>query len=188
MAIYQEAQFKLTNRQLSKLKSSAKNKTGKTLKLNKKNVFLTTRKAAKIRNVFANNMSTDIKLSQAQICNINQSGESVGSWLVNLGRKALANVAIYLARDNLPELVSNLNSSATNKFARKISGKEAVRAGKGFILFNLNEDVDDFIKVIKSLEDRRVLIDGVTETVKHKIKMQDELLDVFLAPLAASLV
>ena len=81
-----------------------------------------------------------------------------------------------------------MNSSATNKFARKISGKEAVRAGKGFILFNLNEDVDDFIKVIKSLEDRRVLIDGVTETVKHKIKMQDELLDVFLAPLAASLV
>ena len=38
MAIYQEVTVKLTNTQLSKLKSAAKNKTGTTLRLNKKNV------------------------------------------------------------------------------------------------------------------------------------------------------
>ena len=75
-------------------------------------------------------MSADIKLSKAQISKIIQSGGSCGSWLGNLGKKALTNVAIYLARDNLPRLVSNLASNAINKFERKISVKESVRAGK----------------------------------------------------------
>ena len=35
-----------------------------------------------------------------------------------------------------------------------------------------NEDVNDIFKIIKSLEDLLVLIDGVTETVKHDIKKQ----------------
>ena len=92
--------------------------------------FLTTRQTTKIRNVFANNMSTDIKLSKAQISKIIQSDGSFGSWLGNLGKKVLTNIAIPLARDNLPGLVSNLTSSTINKFERKISGKGTVRAGK----------------------------------------------------------
>ena len=57
-------------------------------------------------------MSTDIKLSKAQIAKIIQSGGSFGSQLGNLRKKALTNIAISLARDNLPGLVSNLTSSA----------------------------------------------------------------------------
>ena len=34
----------------------------------------------------------------------------------------------------------------------------------------LKEDMNDVIKITKSLEDSGVLIDGVTETVKHEIK------------------
>ena len=34
--------------------------------------------------------------------------------------------------------------------------KEAVRVGKGFTLFISNEDMNDIIKVIKSLEDSGV--------------------------------
>ena len=112
-------------------------------------------------------MSTDIKLSKAQISEIVESGGPFGSWLGNLGKKALANIAILLSRDNLPGLVSNLASHAINKFERKISGKGAVRAGKGFNLFISNEDMNDVIKIIKSLEDSGVLIDGVAETVRH---------------------
>ena len=92
-------------------------------------LFLTTGKKTKLRNVFANNISTDIKLSKAQISKITQSGRSFGSWLGNLGKKALTNVAILLARNDLPGLVSNLTSSAITKFDRKISGKEAFREG-----------------------------------------------------------
>ena len=57
-----------------------------------------------------------------------------------------------------------------NKFERKIIGEGAVRAGKGFTLLISNEDINDIIKVIKSLEDSGLLIDGVTKTVKHEIK------------------
>ena len=49
-----------------------------------------------------------------------------------------------------------------------------MRAGKRFTLFTLNEDMNDIIKIIKSLKDLGVLIDGVTETVKHEIKNKKE--------------
>ena len=94
-------------------------------------------------------MSADIKLSKAQISKIIQSSRSFGSWLGNLEKKALTNITIPLARDNLPGLVSNLALNAINKFERKISGKGAMRAGKGFTSFISNEDVNDIIKIIK---------------------------------------
>ena len=74
-----------------------------------------------------------------------------------------------MARDNLPGLVSNLTTNAINKFEKKVSGKGAVRAGKGFTLFILNEYMNDITTIIKSLEDSGVLIHGVTETVKHEV-------------------
>ena len=47
----------------------------------------------------------------------------------------------------------------------------------------------DTIKIIKSLEDSGVLIDGGNETVKYEIKKQEGgFLGASLAPLAASLV
>ena len=84
MANYQEARVKLTNTQLNKLKSAAKNKTGTILRSNKKNfedeelpheLFLTTRQTTKIINVFANNLTADIKLSKAQMSEIIKSGD-----------------------------------------------------------------------------------------------------------------
>ena len=61
-----------------------------------------------------------------------------------------------------------------------------MRAGKWFILFIWNGDINDTIKIINSLEDSRVLINGVTETVKHEIKKQESrLLEALLADLAA---
>ena len=114
--------------------------------------------------------STDIKLSKAQISKTIQADNSFSSWLGNLGKKALTKIAIPLPRDNLPGLVSNLTSKAIGKLERKISEKEVVRAEKGFTFFISNEDMNDFIKIIKSLENLGVSIDGITETVKHTIK------------------
>ena len=109
--------------------------------------------------------------------------------LGNLVKKAITNLAIPLARKNLPGLASNLASNTINRFERKISWKGAVRAGEGFTLFISNEDVNDIVKILKSLECSNVLIDGITETVKHEIKKQeDEFIPALLAPLAASLV
>ena len=47
---------------------------------------------------------------------------------------------------------------------------------------------NDIIKIIKSLEDSNVLIDGIAETVKHEIEKQESgFLPALLIPLAASL-
>ena len=115
-------------------------------------------------------MSTYIRLSKYQISKITQSRGSFRSWLGNLGKKALTNIAILLARKNLPGLISNLTSHSINKFERKIVGNGAARAGKGFASFNLNKDMNDIIEIVKSLDDSGVLIDEITETVKHEIK------------------
>ena len=135
-------------------------------------------------------MSADVKFSKTQISKIIHSGGSLCSCLANLGKKALTNVAIPLARDNSPGLVSNLASNAINKFERKIGEKEGVRAGQGFTLFISNEDMNDISKIIKSLEDSNILIDGITEKVKHEKKDNQEggYHPTLLAPLAASLV
>ena len=141
MANYKEARVKLTNTQLNKLQSAAKNKTGTISRLNKKNfedeelpheLFLTTRQATKIRNDFSYNMSTDIKLSKAQILKSNSIGEIFWFLVRSFRKEPLTNIIIPLARDNLPGLVSNLTSNAINKFELKISEKGAVRAGKRF--------------------------------------------------------
>ena len=46
--------------------------------------------------------------------------------------------------------------------------ERSVKVGKAPTLFILNEDMDDVIKTVKSLEDSGLLIDGATETVKHE--------------------
>ena len=47
-------------------------------------LLLTTRQKTKLRNAFNNNMSTDIRLSKAQISKIIQSGGFLGSLLSKL--------------------------------------------------------------------------------------------------------
>ena len=83
-------------------------------------------------------MSTDMKFSKVQISKIIKTGGSFGSWLGSLGNKALINIAIPFARDNLSGLLRNLTSIAINRLYRKISRKGAVRAGKRFIYFEWN--------------------------------------------------
>ena len=64
-------------------------------------------------------------------------------------------------------MASNTTSKAIHKLGRKISGKGAVSVGKGFTLFISNKDINDIIKIIKSLEESNVLIEGATEIVKN---------------------
>ena len=45
-----------------------------------------------------------------------------------LSKESTNKIAVPFARDNLPGLVSNSTANAINKFGRKISGEEAVRA------------------------------------------------------------
>ena len=66
-------------------------------------LLLTRRQKAKLRNAFNNNMSTDMKLSKAQITKIIQSGGFLGSSLSKLARP-LMKVTISLAKNILAPL------------------------------------------------------------------------------------
>ena len=69
--------------------------------------------------------------------------------------------------------MTKATSSILHKFKRIISGQGAVRAGKVLTVFTANEDMDDIIKTVESLEDSDLLVDGPTEKVKHGIKKQE---------------
>ena len=67
--------------------------------------------------------------------------------------------------------------------------KEQSEQEKGLLYLFSNENMNDIIKIIKSLQDSGVLIDGDTETVKDEIKKQQGgFLGALLSPLAPSLV
>ena len=72
-------------------------------------LFLTTRQKTETRNAFAiKNMSTDVKLSKAQLIKIIQSDrflrKGFGNVISNLGKKALLDLVFPLAKDVLPKL------------------------------------------------------------------------------------
>ena len=78
MVEYSKVNVKLSDTQLKKSKPSVKNKTGTLLRMSFKKfngkdlpheLLLTTR-PKKLRNAFNNDMSTDVKLSKAQISKI----------------------------------------------------------------------------------------------------------------------
>ena len=90
MVEYSKVNVKLSDMQLKKSKTAVENKTGTTLRMNLKmfngndllhELLLTARQKTKLRNSFNNNMSTDLKLSKAQISKIIQSGGFLGRLL-----------------------------------------------------------------------------------------------------------
>ena len=56
----------------------------------------------------------------------------------------------------------------------KMRGRGVARVGKQITLVISNGYIDNIIKAMKSLENLDVLTDGVRETVKHKIKRQED--------------
>ena len=102
-------------------------------------------------------ISTDIKLSQSQLPKIIQLGGCISKMLGNLGnKKALLDLAVPLVKDVLPALATKATSSALDKFERKINGKSVVKAGKEFALFVSNGDINDIIRIVKSLKKKEV--------------------------------
>ena len=173
MVEYSKVNVKMTDTQLKKLKTAVKNKTGTTLRMSLKmfngndlphELLLTTRQKTKLRNAFNNNMSTDLKLSRAQISKIIQSGRSLGLLLSKL-TGPLMKVAIRLAKNVLAPLGIAAAASAIDAgIQKKIHGSEAT------ILIISNEEMNGIMKIFQALEDSNILLNGVTKTIKNETK------------------
>ena len=127
MVEYSKVNVKLSDTQLKKLKTAVKDKTGTTLRISLKmfngndlphELLLTTRQKTKLRNAFNNNMSTDLKLSKAQISKIIQSGGFLGSLLSKLAGP-LMRVAAPLAKNILGPLGTTTAASAIGAAIQK---------------------------------------------------------------------
>ena len=132
MVEYSKVNVDLSDTQLKKLKTAVKNKTGTTLRISSKmfngndfshELLLTTRQKTKLRNAFNNNMSTDLKLSRAQISKIIHSGEFLGSLLSKLAGP-LMNVAIPLTKNVLAPLGITAVASAIDAGIQKKKKKK----------------------------------------------------------------
>ena len=187
MTQYNSLNVKLSNSQLSKLKSSIKNGTDVVLRKSSNMVgnsndntnfshelLLTNRQVANIRKAFAKNTSTDIKLSKTQLSKIIQSGGFLGSLLGKLAGP-LMKVAMPLAKNVLAPLVLSAAMSAIyGGIKKKMLGSEAT---------------NDLLKIVKSLEDSNVLLKGASETIQHEAKEQrGGFLSMLLGTLGASLL
>ena len=130
MVEYSKVNVKLSNTQLKKLKDAVENNTGTTLRISFKvfngnnlphELLLMTRQKTKLRNTFNNNMSTDIKLSKAQITKIIQYGGFLGSLLSKLAGP-LTKVTVPLENNILTPL-GIIAAAATNAgIQKKIHG------------------------------------------------------------------
>ena len=99
-------------------------------------LLLTTRQKTKLRNAFNNKMSTDLKLSKAQISKIIQSGGFLGSLLSKLAGP-LIKVAIPLAKNVLAPLGI---TAAVQQLMPKINLPKKIKDGTYVI--NLDEYAD----------------------------------------------
>ena len=173
MVEYSKINVKLTDNQLEKLKAAPKDKTGTILKMSLKifdendlphELLLTARQKTRLRNAFSNNISTDLKLSQAQISKIIQSGRYLGSLLSKLAGP-LMKVAIPLPNNVLAPVGITAAASAIDAvIQKKIHG-----SGTTTLIIS-NEEMNDITKIVQALEDSITLVKGVAQTIKNETK------------------
>ena len=171
MVEYSKVNGKVTNTQLKKPKTAVKNKIETTLRMSLKmfdgnnlphELLLTTRQKAKLRNVFNNNMSTDLKLFRAQISKILQSRGFLGSLLSKLAGP-LMKVAIPLVKDVLAPLGITAAASVIDAgIQKKIHG-----SGTTTLIIS-NEEMNGIIA--QALEDSNILLKGFTKAIKNETK------------------
>ena len=150
-------------------------------------LLLTNRQIANIPKAFASNSLIDIKLSKTQLSKIIQSGGFLSRLLgplLKTGLPLIKNVIKPLAKSVLIPLGLTAAASAADAgIHKKILG-----SGNNITLIISNDEINDIIKIVKSLEDSGLLLKGV-ETVQNDIKEQkDGFLSMLLGTLGASLL
>ena len=183
------------------MKSEIKNRTKVTLNLslnvvgdsydenNFAHKLLLTNKQSKIHisEAFPNNSSANIKLSKTQLHNIVQSGGSLGRLLrpfLKNGLSLTENVLKTLAKSVLRLL--GLTAVALTTVA--VIHKKKSRSGFITLIIS-NEEMNDIVKIVNSLEESGVIIKGVSKTIKNEaIEQKGGFLGMLLRSLGVSLL
>ena len=201
MAQYNRLSPKLSNSQLNKLKSAVKNENEIAIRLSSNvigdsndqtnfphELLLTDRQVSSIRKAFTNNSSVDIKFSKTQLSKTIESGGFLGKLLgplLKTGLPLMKNVLTPLAKSVLIPLGLTAAASAADAGIHK----RILGSGGHTTLIISNKDMEDLIKIVKSLEDSALLLKGVTESVQNEVKEQrGGFLSMLLGTLGANLL
>ena len=181
MTQYNTLNVKLCNLQLNKLKLGIKSGTEVTFKIlsnvdessNDENNFphkllLNNTQVSKLWKAFANVSSANIKLSKIKLHKIGQPRGILGRLfgpLLKTGLPLMRNVLKPLGKSVLIPL--GLTAAVAAKHAaihKKMFGSDTAT------LIISNEEMNDIMKIVKSLEESGLLIKGVSETIKSEAK------------------
>ena len=181
---------KLSNSQLNKLKSAIKNEADVVLRLSSNMIgdnetnfshklLLTNRQVASVRKTFASNSSAVIKLSKTQLLKMIQSGGFLGRLLgplLKTGLPLIKNVIKPLAKSILIPLGLTAAASATDAGIHKkiLESRNLSSSHNNTVLITSNDEMEDIIKMVKSLEESGLLLKGVAETVQNEVKNKKE--------------
>ena len=194
MTQYNSLHVELSNSQLKKLKSAIKNGTDVVLRLSSNmagntddetnfphKLLLTNRQTLSLRKAINNHTSADIKFSKAQLTKMQKGG--------------FLKVLMPLLKSGLPLLKSAvkplgmLGLTAAGPATDAAINKKMLGSGYHTTLIISNNDIQDLLTIVKSLEDSGILLNGITETVKNEVKEQNGgFLSMLLGTSSASLL
>ena len=155
MAHYNNLNVKLSNSQLNQFKSAIKNETEVVLRLSSNMIaddetnfphklFLTNRQVSNLRKAFANNSSTDIKLSKTQLSKMIQSGGFLGRLLGSLlktGLPLIKNVIKLLAKSVLIPLELTEAASAADAAIHKKISRSGIHPSHNTVLIISHDNI-----------------------------------------------
>ena len=147
-------------------------------------LVLTNSQVATLYTAFANKSSTDIKLSKTQISKMIQLGGFLGRLLgplLKTGLPLIKNVIKPLAKSVLIPLGLTAAASAVDAGIHKQYLGFGCHHYSCSALFNCpsfttliisNDEMKDIIRIVKSLEDSGLLMEGVSKIIQNETKEQ----------------
>ena len=159
MTQYNSLNVKLSNSQLNKLKSSIKNEIDVVLRISSNMVGNSNDNT---------NFPHELLLTNRQVANIRKFlGRLLGP-LLKTGLPLMKSVIKPLAKSVLIPLGLTAAASAADAgIHKKILGSGN---NNNTTLIISNDEMDDVLKIVKSLENSGVLLKGVSETIQHEAK------------------
>ena len=193
MTQYNSLNVNLSNSQLNKLKFAIKNKTEIVLRLSSNMIsdaetnflhklLLTNRQVANLRKAFVDKSSTDIKLSKNQVSKLIQSRGFLGRLLCPLLKAGLP-----LIKKVIKSLVKSVLIPLGVTAAAAGIHNKLLRSGRTTLIIS-NDQMKDFIKKVKSLEDSCLLLEGVSQAIQNEAKEKRGFLSMLLGTLGADLL
>ena len=143
-------------------------------------LLLTNIQTLSLRKKFNNHTSADIKFSKAQLTKMQKGGFL--QFLMPLLKSGLP-----LLKSVVKPLVMLSLTAAASATDAGIN-KKILGSGNHTTLI-ISNNMQDILKIVKSLEDSGILFNGITETVKNEVKeKKDGFLSIPLSTLGASLL